>query len=161
MKKIQTVLYTQLNSTRLGDKLVSRMVIDINPSTWDYLKWKTGVNVGTSCRKKAEKVFIPPFGKKKGRTIADIELIKIDSEQSLILLRGMIGRYVGLGAQSRFPKFDDPAQWITDGITIHIVCTDTNDYIMLQYTRKDRTLVIKTMYSKITASDPRYNNIVF
>jgi hypothetical protein len=125
------------------------------------LKWKAGVNVGTIRIKQAEKIYVPPFGKKKVRTIVDGEIIKIDSEQSLISLRGMIGRYVGLGAQSRFPRFDDPVQWITDGIPIHKVCTDTNDYIILQYNPKDRTLVIRTMYSKITASDPRYNNIVF
>ena len=71
------------------------------------------------------------------------------------------GRYVGVGAQSRFPKLGDPAQWINQGTTIHKVCTDENDYVLFEFNTKDRTLVIKSTFSKITASDPRYSNIVF
>ena len=161
IRKIQTVLYSQLNNSRIGEKLVSRIVIDVHPCSWEYLKWKSGVDVIFSRRKKAEKVFIPPFGKKKMSTLVDVQSIKFVSEESLIPLKGMIGRYVGVGAQSRFPKLGDPAQWINRGTTIHKVCTDENDYILFQFNTKDRTLVIKCTYSKITASDPRYNNIIF
>ncbi len=64
-----------------------------------------------------------------------------------------IGRYVGIGTRCRFSKVGAPTRWIELGTIINILLFDSEDYLRLEFAPARNTLVIKSRYSFVVASN--------
>jgi hypothetical protein len=104
----------------------------------------TTCDASVSNRKRLDRVYLPELAKQSSPAVVVVVTINIINEQELQLLRGVCGRFVGIGTREKFPKQGDPVRFVDIGSRINILILNSNDFIKFEFISNWNSLIIKS-----------------
>jgi hypothetical protein len=154
IREVQKSLYKMFNNCRIGQVLKTSAKIQMHPMGWMYIKEKLvaqGLQLAQRLGNRTEKVILPELMKHSVKVKVHLEIIKITSSEEMRIVKGIFGRYCGIGSRRKYPKAGLPPEAITYGTNLNVF--GGNGILVFEYTGKYTELNLKCRYTTVTAHD--------
>jgi hypothetical protein len=142
---IQRAIYKMVNNTRMGQVLKANQTLFLHPLGWEYVKQQLTAGIVNryidTDGRRTERVIQPGLLKESVARISRIQSIIISTQEGMMLVKNLFGRYSGIGTRCKYPKKGAPAIPVLVGTNINII-----ELLKLKYSSDHWELKVSCSY---------------